>query len=105
VITVAGLVPDLMDRSKISAAVAGAARFTSSPAALVDLAAGADVVVVDLSRPGALDVLPDVSALGVRVIGFGPHVDTDTLDVARAAGCDQVLSRSVFFGRLGVLLA
>lgn len=104
-ITVVGLVPDLMDRSRVTSAAGGAARFTSSPGALVDLAAGADVVVVDLSRPGVLDVLPDVSGLGVRIIGFGPHVDGELLDAARAAGCDQVVSRSVFFSRLGVLLA
>lgn len=110
-------VPDLMDRSRVSAAadaataqpsegatVGGPVRFARTPADLVDLAASADLVVVDLSRPGVLDVLPDVSALGVRVIGFGSHVDTDTLAAARAAGCDQVLARSAFFGRLGELL-
>jgi len=109
-------VPDLMDRSRVSAAadaataqpsegatVGGPVRFARTPADLVDLAASADLVV-DLSRPGVLDVLPDVSALGVRVIGFGSHVDTDTLAAARAAGCDQVLARSAFFGRLGELL-
>ena len=110
-------VPDLMDRSRISGAagagggdagegatVGGPVRFVRAPADLVELASGADLVVVDLSRPGVLDVLPDVSALGVRVIGFGSHVDTDTLTAARAAGCDQVLARSAFFGRLGELL-
>lgn len=101
---VAGYVPDLMDRSRIEGAAPGPVRFASRPADLVALAAGADLVVVDLSRAGVLDVLADVSALGVRVIGFGSHVDTDTLAAARAAGCDQVLARSAFFGRLGELL-
>lgn len=104
-ISVVGLVPDLMDRTKITNAVPGTATFTASPDALVALASGADVVVVDLSRSGVLDVLPDISALGVRTIGFGSHVDTDTLDAARAAGCDQVMARSVFFSRLDLLFA
>lgn len=104
-ISVVGLVPDLMDRTKIDNAVPGTVTFTASPDALVALASGADMVVVDLSRPGVLDVLPDISALGVRTIGFGSHVDTDTLDAARAAGCDQVMARSVFFSRLDLLFA
>jgi hypothetical protein len=103
-ITVAAHVPDLMDRSRITAAVSGSVRFAATPHELVALAAGCDVVVVDLSRPGVLDVLADVSALGVRTIGFGPHVDADTLDEARSAGCDQVMARSVFFSRLDALL-
>lgn len=98
-------VPDLMDRSRIEGAAPGPVRFAASPSDLVDLAARADLVVVDLSRTGTLDVLADVSALGVRIVGFGSHVDTDTLAAARAAGCDQVLTRSAFFGRLGELLA
>jgi len=102
--SVVGLVPDLMDRSRISGAVGGSVRFTSSVSDLPALAATADVVVVDLARPGALEALPGISGLGVRTIGFGSHVDTDTLDAARAAGCDQVLTRSVFFSRLATLL-
>ena len=102
---IVGYVPDLMDRSRIEGAAPGPVRFASSPADLVELAGRADLVVVDLSRPGVLDVLADVSALGVRVVGFGSHVDTDTLAAARSAGCDQVLARSAFFGRLGELLA
>ena len=103
-ITVAAFVPDLMDRSRITGAVTGSVRFAAKPDELVALAAGCDVVVVDLSRSGVLDVRADVSALGVRTIGFGSHVDTDTLDEARAAGCDQVMARSVFFSRLSALL-
>ena len=102
-ISVVAHVPDLMDRSKLTGAVTGSVRFVSDPADLVGEAAGADVVVVDLNRAGVLDVLADVSALGVRVVGFGSHVDDDLLDEARAAGCDQVLTRSVFFSRLGAL--
>jgi hypothetical protein len=92
-------VPDLMDRSKLTATVAGVA-FVASPAELV--ASDAEVVVVDLSRPGVLDVLPELT--GRRVIGFGSHVDRELLDRARAAGCSEVLARSAFFARLNELL-
>ena len=96
---VAAYVPDLMDRSKVAAAAPG----TVFVARAADLAGvEADLVVVDLGRPGVLDVIP---ALGGRVVGFGSHVDREVLDAARAAGCDQVLARSAFFSRLGEILA
>ncbi len=102
--SVVAYVPDLMDRSKVSAA-AGDVRFVSRPGALAEAAAAADLVVVDLGRPGVIEALPDVAALGVRVIGFGSHVDREVLDDARAAGCSQVLARSAFFAQIGQLLA
>lgn len=102
--SVVAYVPDLMDRSKVSAAAGGEVRFVGRPDALGAAAATADLVVVDLSRPGVIDALPDVAALGVRVIGFGSHVERDLLDEARAAGCSQVLARSAFFAQLPTLL-
>lgn len=95
--TVAAYVPDLMDRSKLSGA---GVTFVSTPADLV--AMEVDVVVVDLSRPGVLDVLPRLA--GRRVIGFGSHVDAELLDAARAAGCTEVLPRSKFFARFPAVL-
>ena len=92
---VVAFVPDLMDRSRITGVAGANVRFASTPA---------DLVVVDLSRPGVVDVLPDVSAQGVRTLGFGSHVDTATFDAARAAGCDQVMARSAFFSQLRDLL-
>lgn len=100
--SVVAYVPDLMDRSKVSAAVPDV-RFVATAAALPEAAAGAVVVVVDLGRPGVLDVLPSVVATGARVVAFGSHVDRDTLDAARAAGC-EVLPRSAFFRDLAALL-
>jgi hypothetical protein len=101
--SVVAYVPDLMDRSKVSAA-AGEVRFVPRPESLAAAAASADLVVVDLSRAGVMDALADVAALGVRVIGFGSHVDRDVLDEARAAGCSQVLARSAFFAQINQLL-
>jgi hypothetical protein len=103
--SVVAYVPDLMDRSKVAEAAAAEVRFVRRPEELAAAAATADLVVVDLGRPGVLDALVEVAALGVRVIGFGSHVDRDVLDEARAAGCSQVLARSAFFGQLATLLA
>ncbi|HVF33150.1 MAG TPA: hypothetical protein VM933_08945 [Acidimicrobiales bacterium] len=101
---VAAYTPDLMDRSKIAAAVADC-RFVTRPEALVGLA-GIDVVLVDLSKRGVLEVLPAIVAGAARVVGYGAHVDHDLLAAATEAGVDEVLPRSRFFSRLaeGALL-
>jgi hypothetical protein len=94
-------VPDLMDRSRISAVGGVSVEFVPSPAALTG-AGAADLIIVDLGRPGVLEVLPLVAG---RTIGFGSHVDRDLLAAAGAAGCSQVMARSAFFGGLDELLA
>jgi hypothetical protein len=96
--TVVAYVPDLMDRSKVASALPEA-RFVREPAGLLDT--DANVIVVDLSRPGVLGVLPDLA--GRRVLGFASHVDTATMEAARAAGC-EVFRRSAFFGNLATLV-
>ena len=101
--TVVAYVPDLMDRSKVAAA-GPAVSFVATPAALVEAAPGADVAVVDLGRRGVADVMPALVATGVRVVAFGSHVDRETLEGARAAGCEEVLPRSAFFRDLPSLL-
>lgn len=97
---VVAYVPDLMDRSKVRAA-APATTFVATPAALAAAGAGADLVVVDLTRAGVIDVLPSIDS---RVVGFANHTARDVMDAAAAAGCDQVMARSAFFSRLGQLL-
>ena len=103
---VAAYTPDLMDRSKISSALAGAGdlSYVASPEALVGLA-GVDVVVVDLSKKGVLDVLAGVVASGARVVAYGSHVDKKLLDAASAAGCTEVMPRSAFFSGLPGILS
>jgi hypothetical protein len=96
--TVVAYVPDLIDRSKVAAA--GDVVFVDDPRALVD--APGDVVVVDLMRPGVLEVLPALE--GRRVIGFGRHTERAVLEAASAAGCGEVLARSSFFPHLDRLL-
>lgn len=95
--TIVAYVPDLMDRSKV--ATLGDVQFVSRAADLADAARQrqAELVVVDLGAPGAVDALP---AIGARTVGFGRHTAVDLLEAARAAGCDEVLTRAEFFARL-----
>jgi hypothetical protein len=89
---VVALVSDLMDRSRLSAAVPGI-EAAADPAEIAD----ADVVVVDLARYAG--VLDDVRRRvpGAFLVAYGPHVDDAALTAARASGADRVLSRSRFF--------
>jgi hypothetical protein len=95
-VKVVALAPDLADRARIEAMFPGAA-FVGVAAQLVAAADGADVVVVDLTRPGVLDVLDEVVTGSERVVGYGPHVATELLAAAVAAGAEAV-PRSRFFG-------
>lgn len=83
---------DLMDRSRISAAVQGV-EFARDAVA----AEGADVVVVDLARDASLVAAVRAAAPTARIVAFGPHVDTAVLDRADRDGADRVLPRSKFF--------
>jgi hypothetical protein len=98
---VAAYTPDLMDRSKISAAIAGC-RFVAGPEALVGLAE-TDLILVDLSKKGVVEALPAIVASGIEVMAYAGHVDKDLLAAAEAAGCASVLPRSAFFRGLADL--
>ena len=87
-------VPNLKDRGRFGDSV----QFVQSVEELQSV--DADLVFVDLSRSQVLKHLPSQS----QVIGFAPHVDTETLDAAKAAGCAEALPRSIFFKRLPTLL-
>jgi len=90
-----------MDRSRMAAA-SGAITFVTKLVELPAAAGGADLVIVDLTRPGVLDLLPTLDG---RVIGFANHTERRLMESARAAGCTTVLARSAFFSRLNELLA
>ena len=94
---VVAVVPDLMDRSRLSAPGCEVTHVAPGAlaAAVADPSAPVDLVVVDLSRPGVLDRVAD---LDVAVVGFAPHVDDALLDQARAVGV-EALPRSAFFRR------
>jgi DNA-binding NarL/FixJ family response regulator len=40
-----------------------------------------------------------------RVVAFGPHVHEEKLAAARAAGCDEVVSRGQFFAQMQSILS
>jgi len=96
-VTIVALVPDLMDQSRIRAALATSegsvdVTFARDPAR----AAGAAVVVVDLAR--FADRIAEIRAATTgRIVAFGPHVDDDALAAARSDGADVVVPRSQFF--------
>lgn len=96
---VVAVVPDLMDRSRLGGP---GLEVEVVPVARVAARAGEepapDLVVVDLSRPGALEAAGAVADRGVAVVGFAPHVDDALLADARRAGVEAV-ARSVFFRR------
>ena len=96
--TTLAYIPDLMDRSRLGGLDV---TFVDHPDDLLRATDG-DVVVVDLARPGVLDIVGRVTT--GRTIGFGSHVDAALLEAARTAGCDEVMARSEFFRRVKELL-
>jgi hypothetical protein len=91
-VRVVALVGDLLDRSKIAAAVPGAG-FVDGP----DECAGADTVVIDVkAHPGAVAAVRKI-APAARIVAYGRHDNPDALDAARADGADAALPRSRFF--------
>jgi hypothetical protein len=89
---VCALVGDLMDRSRLTARIPGI-EYAPDAAGC----AGADVVIVDLTRGANLVTEVRAAAPDARVVCFGPHVDEDAAATARASGADLVLARSRFF--------
>jgi hypothetical protein len=89
---VVALVDDLMDRSRISASLPGTVFVADA-----DGCADADVVLVDLARYADRVTTIRARLPGVRIVGFGPHVDDARLEDARRDGADLVLPRSKFF--------
>jgi CheY-like chemotaxis protein len=59
-------------------------------------------ILIDLHNPGLSpgDLLRDLPQCRPFVVGYGSHVDTATLQAARAAGFDLVLPRSKFVDEL-----
>ena len=64
---------------------------------IIDLAKFADAV------PQLLDDLRPRST-AMHVVAYGPHVDEASLESARRAGCDQVLSQGQFNQLAGQIL-
>ena len=108
-------VDDLLFSSKIRATAKQAGvelTFARSPEEILGQARARkpSLVIFDLNsarlRPldaiTALKQEPDLSA--TKTLGYVSHVDTGTIDAARAAGIDQVMARSAFVDQLGNIL-
>jgi hypothetical protein len=96
---IVAFVPDLMDRSRLSGTPG--LELVDRLADVAAAAAGAQLVLLDLSRPGALDVVPTVAP--TPVVGFASHVDRELLEAARRAGCARAVPRSAVLARRGGL--
>ncbi|MBY0262114.1 MAG: hypothetical protein K2Q20_07200 [Phycisphaerales bacterium] len=76
-------------------------------ARLVDSPVGSLIVDLDAGEM-ALDLIKRVRAdptrTGVRVVAFGPHVDTQRLAEAKRLGADAVMARGAFSARLPSIL-
>jgi hypothetical protein len=95
---VVALVPDLLFGSKVEAMLAGAGHSVTlvvEPGRALELAKGADVLVVDLAG-GEIDgpALLAGGPAGARTLGFYSHVEPEVRDRALEAGFDQVVPRS-----------
>ncbi len=104
-----------MFRSKIKSTAAAAgveiAFAGSSGAALTAMRAQPPaLVILDLNSTRA-DPLGTVAAMkredalaGIPTVGYVSHVDTATIDAARAAGVSEVLARSAFVTKLAEII-
>ena len=77
-----------MDRSRIGSSIPDV-RFGLDPSA--------EIVIIDLSRDAAQVAEIRAAMPSARIVCYGPHVDDDAADAARAAGADLVMPRSRFF--------
>ena len=97
---------DLLLGSKITSAAQSAGvtyRLVRDAEKLLGLAGNR--LIVDLNQDGALDAAVEWKREGgLEVVGFVSHVDSDTIDRARSAGFDQVLSRSQLVTQFSSLL-
>ena len=90
-VSVAAYVPDLMDQSNLRLKMPDIC-FVKEVSELIDQ--DVDLVVVDLSRPEVLEVLPEIDS---KTLGFASHIDKEIISYAEQAGCEKVLPRSQFF--------
>jgi len=91
-VRVVALVGDLLDRSKIAAAVPDAV-FASTPEECAD----ADTVVIDVkAHPDAVAAVHKLVP-AARVVVYGRHDNPEALAAATSAGAAAALPRSRFF--------
>jgi len=101
---------DLMFSSKVNAAARGKAiEWLPRGANVAEHVAASkpDVLLIDLASPklDAINAIREIKKSGGPVvIGYVDHTREDLIESARAAGCDQVMSKGEFARRLPQLL-
>ncbi|HZU96753.1 MAG TPA: hypothetical protein VFF73_08690 [Planctomycetota bacterium] len=106
---------DLFFRAKIEEAAKALGlerpRFASSAQQAAEQAAaqgGGALVLLELGpRTGGVDAVATIlsGAPSARVVAFGSHVDTETLERARALGAAEVMARSRFVQEMPRILS
>lgn len=105
-------IQDLMFSSKVNAVARGKPiEWLKRGTRVVDqvTASKPDVLLIDLGAPqlDAVNAIREIKSgdcKGTTVIGYVDHTRGDLIEAARAAGCDQVLSKGEFARRLPELL-
>jgi len=89
---VLAVAPDLMFASRIEATLGAAGHDVQLASSIAEATepGGIDLLVVDLDREPAEGVV----GLGVPVLGFYAHLNTETREAAEAAGVEIVVPRS-----------
>jgi len=105
------LVQDLLFTSKIretARQVGVEVTPARDPAALVEAARAAQLVILDLRLPSALDALDrlaaDPDAQRVPSVGYIDHERVEQMEQARRKGCGTVLAKGKFTSELPALL-
>ena len=97
---------DLMFTVKISDAAkrAGVAvEFAKTADEAFGKAEGAAAAILDLNF-APLELIPQLKARSIRVIGYVSHVQVDVITQARQMGCDNVMARSAFVQKLAEIM-
>ena len=68
-----------------------------------------DIVVADLEYDQdfwhkALQLFQENQDLNPKMIAYGPHEDTNSMELARSLGCDPVLAKGAFVNNLKSIL-
>jgi len=105
-------IQDLMFSSKVTACARGRpVEWLKRGSKVVDQVAASkpDVLLIDLASPqldavNAIREIKSGESKQITVIGYVDHTRADLIEAARAAGCDQVMSKGEFARRLPELL-
>lgn len=108
--SILALVPDVFFGARLSDSARSLGydlRRVSTPEALLEEMAAQQpvLVIVDLSRGTELLARIAAAAGQARLIAFGPHVDTESHQAARAAGFHEVVANSRLAREGAALLA